>query len=328
MNFTPVGTSGAHEGYCLIKSAEKKLTAKGVPYLDLVLADNSGEISAKLWDYKESPTNQFKKFDFVKVRGSYVPFNDTMQFRVERIRQVIPEDNVAIEDYVPSACLTGEVMLAEVEKVVASFKDEELKTLVTAVIDEYRERILYWPAAKNLHHAVRSGLLMHTLSILRLAAGVCKIYKFVNSDLLCSGAILHDIAKIEEMDVSSTGIASEYTTKGNLLGHLVMGAIAIDRIGRANGISDETLMLVEHMLISHHGTPEFGAAKLPMFIEAELLSELDLLDARLYEMHQAVDAVEEGEFTPRQWALENRNLYNHGRAGDGGVELINNNEEE
>lgn len=322
MNFTPLGTSGAHEGYCLIKSVEKKLTAKGVPYLDLTLADNSGEINAKLWDYKESPSNQFEKFDFVKVRGTYVPFNDTMQFRVERIRSVLPEDNVMIEDYVPSACLTGDVMLAEIEKIVASFSDEELKKLVSAVIAEYRERLIYWPAAKNLHHAVRSGLLMHTLSILRLAAGVCKIYRFVNYDLLCSGAILHDIAKIEEIDVSSTGIASEYTARGNLLGHLVMGAMAIDRIGRANGISDETLTLVEHMLISHHGTPEFGAAKLPMFIEAELLSELDLMDARLYEMHQAVEAVETGAFTPRQWALENRNLYNHGKAPEGGVELI------
>ncbi len=322
MNFTPVGGAGAHEGFCLIKSVEKKLTAKGVPYLDLILADNSGEISAKLWDYKETPSNQYNKSDFVKVRGTYVPFNDTMQFRVERIRQVLPEDNVLIEDYVPSACLTGDVMLAEVEKIVEAFEDDELKKLVSAVIEEYREKILYWPAAKNLHHAVRSGLLMHTLSILRLAESVCKIYKFVNYDLLCSGAILHDIAKIDEIDVSSTGIASEYTIKGNLLGHLVMGAINIDRIGRGLGISDATLTLVEHMLISHHGTPEFGAAKLPMFIEAELLSELDLMDARLYEMHQAVEAVEEGSFTPRQWALENRNLYNHGRAYNGETVLL------
>ena len=323
MNFTPVGTSGAHEGYCLIKTVDKKLTAKGVPYLDMTLADNSGEINAKLWDYKESPSNQFKPLDFVKVRGTYVPFNDTLQFRVERIRPVLPEDNVAIEDYVPSACLTGEVMLAEIEKIVDSFADEELKKLVTAVIEQYREKMLYWPAAKNLHHAVRSGLLMHTLSILRLAKCVCSIYRFVNYDLLCAGAILHDVAKIEEMQATETGIASEYTVKGNLLGHLVMGAINIDRIGRELGISDETLTLVEHMLISHHGTPEFGAAKMPMFIEAELLSQLDLMDARLYEMHAAVEAVDEGAFTPRQWALENRNLYNHGRAGDGGVELIN-----
>lgn len=322
MNFTPLGGSNSHEGFCLIKTVEKKVTAKGVPYLDLVLADNSGEISAKLWDYKETPSNQFNAFDFVKVRGTYVPFNDVIQFRVERIRPVMPEDNVAIEDYVPSACLTGDVMLEEIEKVIASFADEELKTLVTAVIAEYREKLLYWPAAKNLHHAVRSGLLMHTLSILRLAKCVCSIYRFVNYDLLCAGAILHDIAKIEEMQATSTGIAAEYTVKGNLLGHLVMGAMNVDRIGRSLGISEETLTLVEHMLISHHGTPEFGAAKLPMFIEAELLSQLDLMDARLYEMHSAVEAVDEGAFTPRQWALENRNLYNHGKSGGGEVTLI------
>lgn len=324
MNFTPVGNGQSHEGYCLIKSVEKKLTAKGVPYLDLVLADNEGEISAKLWDYKETPGNSYVKFDFVKVRGSYVPFNDTMQFRVERIRHVLPEDGAVIEDYVPSACLPGKVMLEEIEKTVASFCDNELKLLVSKVIDEYREKLLYWPAAKNLHHAVRSGLLMHTLSILRLAKSVCEIYRFVNYDLLCAGAILHDIAKIDELSVSETGISGEYTVKGNLLGHLVMGAVTIDRIGRENNISEETLMLVEHMLISHHGTPEFGAAKLPMFIEAELLSQLDLMDARLYEMHHAVSAVEEGTFTPRQWALENRNLYNHGKSGSDEVNLVDN----
>ena len=107
-----------------------------------------------------------------------------------------------------------------------------------------------------------------------------------------------------------------------------MGAVTIDRIGRANGISDETLTLVEHMLISHHGTPEFGAAKLPMFIEAELLSELDLLDARLYEMNHAVSAVSSGEFTPRQWALDNRNLFNHGKGGEDKLELLSNTPEE
>lgn len=324
MNFTPVGGAGAYEGYCLIKSVEKKQTAKGVPYLDLMLADNDGEINAKLWDYKETPTNKFKSFDFVKVRGTYVPFNDSIQFRVERIRYVMPEDEVAIEDYVPSAVLTGEVMLAEIKKIVDSFNDEELKKLVFAVIDEYSEKLLYWPAAKNLHHAVRSGLLMHTLSILRLAKSVCDIYRFVNYDLLCSGAILHDIAKIEELQASETGIASEYTVRGNLIGHLVMGAINIDRIGTSLGISPETLTLVEHMLISHHGTPEFGASKYPMFIEAELLSQLDLLDARVYEMRSAVEAVDVGAFTPRQWALENRNLFNHGRAFSGDVELIEN----
>lgn len=322
MNFNQVGNGTSHEGFCLIKSVEKKLTAKGIPYLDLTLADNDGEINGKYWDYKESPSNEYHNYDFIKVRGSFVPFNDTVQFRVERIRKVIPEDKVNIEDYVPSACLSGDVMLEEILKVVDEFSDEELKLLVNKVIEEYKSKLLYWPAAKNLHHAIRGGLLMHTLSIIRLAQGVCKIYGYVNYDLLCAGAILHDIAKIDEIDSAETGVAGEYTVSGNLLGHLVMGAINIDRIGKENDISEETLMLVEHMLISHHGTPEFGAAKLPMFIEAELLSELDLMDARLFEMSHAVNSVEKGQFTPRQWALENRNLYNHGKAKDGQIDLL------
>lgn len=321
MNFTTCSANGAVEGFCLIKSAEKKMTAKGVPYLDLVLTDSDGEIGAKLWDYKETPQTMFKNYDFVKVRGTMVPFNDTVQFRVERIRYALPEDNVKLEDYVPSSRLGGEYMLGEIEAVVAAFKDEELKRLVTAVISHYREKLLYWPAAKNLHHAVRSGLLMHTLSVLRLAQGVAAVYPFINADLLFSGAILHDVAKIDELEVSVTGIASDYTVSGNLLGHLVMGAMTVDRIGREIGISQSTLTLVEHMLISHHGSPEFGAAKPTMFVEAEILAELDLLDARIFEMAGAQDNCPAGSFTPKQWALENRKLYNHGTAGEFNVTL-------
>ncbi len=315
MNFTSCGSNGAVEGFCIIKAVEKKTTAKGAAYLDMTISDKSGEMNAKLWDYREL-TMKFKPFDFVKVRGTVVSFNDAEQFRIERIRHVLDSDNVKIEDYVESAELSGEAMLRSIERIVEGFADEELKKLVIAVIDEYRERIVYWPAALRLHHAIRGGLLLHTLSILRLAEGVCRVYPYVNKDLLYSGIILHDIAKTEEIKTAETGIASDYTARGNLLGHLVMGAMNIDRIGRANGISEETLTLIEHMLISHHGQPEFGAAQFPMFVEAELLSELDLLDARMFEMSKAVESVGSGEFTPRQWALDNRKLYNHGRGGE------------
>ena len=125
--------------------------------------------------------------------------------------------------------------------------------------------------------------------------------------------ILHDIAKIEEFTVSSTGIASGYTSQGMLIGHLASGAMAVDRAARRLGTPQETAMLVEHMLLSHHGDPEFGAAVRPMFLEAELLSELDLMDARIYEMAQAVQTTQPNGFSPRQWALDNRKLYNHAR---------------
>ena len=321
MTFRLIPGSQTVEGFCLIRSVEKKITAKGSAYLDMVISDNSGEMVAKLWDYKESPAMVFNKFDFVKVRGQIVPFNDTHQFRIDRIRKVKPEDNVRIDDYVPSACLPGDQMLDEIRNIVFGFSDEELKKLVMCIIEKYEDKLIYWPAAKALHHAIRGGLLMHTLSILRLAASVCNIYTYVNYDLLCSGIILHDIAKIWEIDSAETGVPGDYTVQGNLIGHLVMGAIEIDRVGRETGISDDTLMLLEHMLISHHGIPEYGAAKLPMTIEAQVLAMLDDFDAKMYEFSSSVFSVEPGEFTGKQWALDNRILYNHGRSGDGGVEL-------
>ena len=313
MNFTQINKTGTVEGFCLIKTVERKLTSRGIPFLDMTLTDSDGEVGAKLWDYKEELHGEFVPNDLVKVRGTMTPFNDTQQLRIERIRRVSDEDGVRIEDFVPSAGFSGEAMFDELIAVADAFSDEELKLLVKTLLNEYRDRLIYWPAAFRLHHAIRGGLLYHTLSILRMAQSVAKIYPFIDSDLLFAGVILHDIAKTQEFDVAPTGIASGYTVDGNLVGHLVRGAMAVEKCGRELELSEETLMLVEHMIISHHGEPEFGAAVRPMFLEAEILSELDTLDAKIYEIEQACRGVEPGEFTQRQWALDNRKLYNHNR---------------
>lgn len=321
MNFTPIPGSPLCEGYCIVKSTEKKNSNNGSVYLDMILSDNSGDISAKLWDYKENPANTFAKFDFVKVRGQIGEYRGVPQFRIDRIRKVNESDDVDISDYVPSACLSGETMLEEIELIIDSFEDEDLIRLTKAVISKYREKLIYWPAAKGLHHAVRGGLLMHTLTILRMAYSVCSIYTYINYDLLCAGAILHDITKIEEIDASKIGVPGEYTAKGNLLGHLVMGAMEVEKTGTMLGIAEEKLMLLEHMLISHHGEPEFGAARRPSFIEAEVLSQLDNFDAKLYEISTAVLPLNPGEFTQRMRMLDDRSFYNHGLSYDGDVNI-------
>ena len=154
---------------------------------------------------------------------------------------------------------------------------------------------------------------MHTLSIARLAESVCEVYPFVDRELLLSGVILHDIAKTVEYEVSSSGLATGYTARGNLIGHLADGAIMIRRTADKLDIKSEVVMLLEHMILSHHGEPDFGAAVRPAFIEAELLSELDMLDARMYEMREACEKLEKGEFSARLWSMDNRKLYNHGR---------------
>ena len=181
------------------------------------------------------------------------------------------------------------------------------------ILKDNRMCLLYWPAAFKLHHAIRGGLLYHTLSIVRLAQKVCEIYTFVDKELLISGAILHDIAKLREFDVAETGIATGYSNEGNLLGHLTMGAMVIDRYAEKLGVDKKTAMLLEHMVLSHHGEPEFGAAVRPGFIEAELLSELDLMDSRIFEMREAVENAEVDGFSGKIWAMDNRKLFNHGR---------------
>lgn len=313
MNFETINKTGTVEGFCLIKTIDKKITAKGIPFLDMTLTDSDGEIGAKLWDYKEELHGDFKPNDLIKIRGSIIIFNELPQLRVDRIRHIKDSDNVNIEDFVPSAGFSGEKMFDEIMTVVNDFDDDELKLLVGTILNDYKKILLYWPAAFKLHHAVRGGLLYHTLSILRMAQSVASIYKFIDSSLLFAGVILHDIAKTNEFEVAETGIASGYTVDGNLVGHLVRGAMIVEEYSKKLGISKETSMLLEHMIISHHGEPEFGAAVRPMFLEAEILSELDTLDAKIYEIEQAVRSVDDGEFTQRQWALDNRKLYNHGR---------------
>ena len=313
MNFTPIDGSGLVDGFCLIKSIDKKTSSKGDTYLDMTLSDSEGEINAKLWRYNKATHGEYGVNDLVKIRGLITLYNGADQLKVEKIRPVTPEDGVNVSDFVKSADYSGEQMFEELYRIADGFSDGDLRKIVTAILDDNRLALLYWPAAFKLHHAVRGGLLLHTLSIVRLAEGVCRVYPFVDRELLISGAILHDIAKLSEFTVADTGIATGYSVNGNLLGHLAMGAMVIDKYAERLNINPKTATLLEHMVLSHHGEPEFGAAVRPMFIEAELLSELDLMDSRIYEMREAVSAAPAEDFSARVWAMDNRKLYNHTR---------------
>ena len=313
MKFTPIDNKGLVEGFCIIKTIDRKTSTKGDSYLDITLGDSDGEINAKLWRYVPEIHGEYTANEIVKVRGLISEYNGNDQLRIERIRHTEPSDDVKPEDFVKSADYSGEDMFNELIKIADSFNDSDLKAIVTAILNDNRLQILYWPAAFKLHHAVRGGLLLHTLSIVRLAQSVCKIYPFVDEELLISGAILHDIAKLQEYTVADSGIATGYSVEGNLLGHLTMGAMLVNEYAKKLNINKKTAMLLEHMLLSHHGEPDFGAAVRPGFIEAELLSELDLMDSRIYEMHEAVSATAPDDFSQKLWAMDNRKLYNHNR---------------
>lgn len=312
MKFTDCEKAGVVEGFALIKSCDKKSAKNGTFYLDIKIGDKDSEMVAKLWDFKEEVHTFPEVNTVVKIRGTVQQYNGNDQFIIQRIRPAQDEE-YDMADFVKSSDYSGSDMLDSLVRIVNGFEDDELKTLVLSMLRDNRENLLFFPAAEKLHHAMTGGLLYHTLSIVRLAECVCSIYPCIDRELLLSGAILHDIAKMREYSVNAAGIVDGHTLEGMLLGHLVMGAEDVGRKCDELGITPEKKYLLQHMLISHHGKLEFGAAVRPAFIEAEVLSQLDLFDANMYEMAEAVGGVKGGEFTGRLWMLDNRRLYNHGR---------------
>ena len=188
----PIGTR--MDCFALVKKSEVRTSAKGSQYLDMDLADKDGEINAKFWAYENSATPNFQPNDIVKIRGTINEYRGTRQFRIERIRPALKTDNVDPADYVAAAEYSGEAMYNAICDLARSFQDDDLRELVLAVYQKYRESLLTHPAAIRLHHAMRGGLLYHTLSIIRMAQAAAKVYPSIDEDLLLTGAALHDIA--------------------------------------------------------------------------------------------------------------------------------------
>ncbi len=294
-----------YDGFLLVRAAELRAASNGSRYVDMTLGDRTGDINAKQWDTNATPPQVGQ---VVRVRGQLIEYNGRLQLRVEKIRIATDEDEVPLDTLVLCAPRSPAEMMREVRDAVSSFQNEDLKALVTALLDEAGDTLLTFPAAAKLHHAERSGLLHHITGMLRMAGHFANEYPILDGDLLSAGVIVHDLSKLTELNATEMGTVSEYTADGQLIGHLVRGVAHIDGVGRALGIDAETLMMVEHMVLSHHGVPEYGSPRPPMFPEAEVLNHLDMLDARLYEMNAALQLVRPGGFSERLWSLD-RKLY-------------------
>ena len=293
------------DGFLLVRQAAQRTSSNGSKYLDMTLCDISGEVNAKMWDGVTPPPPAAQ---VIRVRGMMLEYNGRPQFRVDKMRAATEADDVDMALLAPCApCPPGE-MLDYILNRVDAFSDKDLKALVLMRLEECGDKLSYYPAASKLHHAERAGLLHHTSTMLRAAAAICEIYPTLDADLLAAGVVLHDLCKISEMEADEIGVVSDYTAEGLLIGHLVRGVSELDRCGRELKVRPELLMMLEHMILSHHDLPEYGSPKPPMFPEAEVLHVLDLLDARIFEMNRELKNAPPGGFTERIWSLE-RKLY-------------------
>ncbi|HTT20571.1 MAG TPA: OB-fold nucleic acid binding domain-containing protein [Candidatus Binatia bacterium] len=267
----------------VVVSKQIKPKKTGEPYLALTLGDRSGQLEAKMWDNVEEVLEAFEQDDFLKVKGLINKYKQRFQLTIHKLRK-LGESEIEFSDYLPKTTKDIDELWRTLSDFVAGFQNPHLKALVQAFMGDPQIAAAYRnaPAAKTLHHAFIGGLLDHVVSLFRSCDLICRNYPQINRDLLLAGAFLHDIGKIHELTYNRS---FSYTTKGQLLGHMIIELEMLQaKLAHLPDFPDELKTLVEHLIISHHGEYEFGSPKLPMFPEALMLHYLDDLDSKMESM--------------------------------------------
>ena len=298
--------------YLLVKSVAIKVGSNRKAYLDLLLADNTGEINGKKWDIADDEVaglQRIKENSLIKVRALVTEWNGMKQLRISRIRLTGAEDELDMSDFVKAAPEKPEDMFDYIYGKAEGFGDKDLSRLCTTILSARKKPLMYYPAAQKNHHAEQAGLLYHVKRMLMTAEKVCEVYTNLDRELLMAGVILHDMEKINEIESNELGISPGYSFEGKMLGHLVLGVREIEKTAAELGISREKTVMIEHMMLSHHYEPEFGSPKRPLFPEAEMLHYLDMIDAKMFDMEEVIEKTEPGQFSERVWTLNNRTIY-------------------
>ena len=272
----------------LVHVKDVRQKKSGDPYLSLLLGDRTGQIDAKMWDNVAEVIETFERDDFVKVKGLLQVFQNRMQLTIHKMSRVLDGD-VDFADYFPASRRDPSEMFVELCGIVAGIANPHLKALLQAFIEDQPLALMYRtaPAAKHVHHAYLGGLIEHVLSLCHLGRMMASHYSFIDLDLLLTGVILHDIGKVAELSYERT---FGYSSEGQLVGHIAIGLRFLhEKLQRFPDFPPKLRILVEHMILSHHGELEFGSPKVPQFPEALLLHHLDNLDSKMECMRAMVD---------------------------------------
>ena len=298
------------EGFYLLASAQLKTSSNNSTFLSATLSDCSGSIDAKAWDYA-GPVGDADTGKVVKVRGKVGEYRGALQVTIDKIRLATESDQYNVEDLVPTAPIDVEKETEGVKDLIATIEDTDYRKICEEMLRRYLPVFISIPAAKSVHHSFLHGLLMHTSYMLKTADFLSNLYgDIADRNLLLAGTFLHDFAKRIEFNFSDLGLVTSYSVKGQLLGHLVMGAQEVAEVARELSVPDDKSVLLQHLILSHHGTPEFGAAVVPKCVEAELLSYIDLIDSRMEIYREALANLQPGEVSDYVFGLDKR-IYRH-----------------
>ena len=290
----------------LVKDCRNGTTSKGSPYLNLILQDSSGTIDAKFWDVKPEARKMIHTGAICTFTFEVILYNKNLQLRINRVSQTDPA-GVSLDEFVISSGESEEVRRNKAEQFIASIQNDNYRMLVEGMLEKVGLRYFSYPAASRIHHGYLGGLSEHSLSMAEIADGICRHYPFLDRDLLIAGALIHDVGKTAEM---SGPVTTEYTLEGRLEGHISLANGWLTEVSEKLGLEEtEEAVLLHHMILSHHGHYEYGSPVLPMLAEAEALSTIDNLDARMNTLKNAFDTTAPGTWTERMFSMENRQFY-------------------
>jgi 3'-5' exoribonuclease len=291
----------------LVADKSLRTTKSGKPFLALELMDNSGTVDSKIWDEAEAMASRFDKEDFIFVEAQVDSWNGKLQLNIRDLQR-IDDSEVTLEDFIPASRWDRHEMLAQLQDVVSrEVKSPEMLRFFDELFSEQQlmRQFALAPAAKGNHHSYLGGLLEHTLSMTRLAVSLSRHYAYyypgmLNQDLVIAGCVLHDIGKCFEL---SFGRSFDYTTEGQLVGHIVQGVELISATAKkvSPPLPAEMLMQLKHLVLSHHGKKDYGSPVRPKTPEAMLLHEIDMIDSRMAMVANITDEHRDGVDADSEW---------------------------
>ena len=292
------------EGQFLLGNVSKGVNANGGAYLSVELRDASGSIVGKKWDATMEDEQLFIVGNVIQVVGETNKYKDQLQLKILSA-QLVPLEEIDVEKFVKAPPVAKETLIERFNAHVKSIKNEDCLKLLNYMINKFGDKLYSYPAAVSIHHEYSSGLLMHSISMADLANYLCPVYD-CDHDLMITGCLLHDMGKIIELEGP---IVYKYSTEGKLLGHISIMAAELRKAADELKIKSEVPLLLEHMVLSHHGQQEFGSPVMPLTKEALLLSLIDNLDSKMVVVNKAVADVEPGNFSNKVFPLDNRAFY-------------------
>ena len=292
------------EGQFLLGSVSKGVNTNGGSYFSVELRDASGQITAKKWDATLQDEEIFVTGNVISLIGETNRYKDALQLKILSA-EVVPLDEIDVDRFVKAPPVSKSELIKKFNNYVNSIKNEDCQKLLKYMINKFDDKLYSYPAAVSIHHEYSSGLLMHSLSMADLASFLCPIYD-CDYDILITGCLLHDMGKIIELEGP---IVYKYSLEGKLLGHISIMCAEIRKAAEDLKITSEVPLLLEHMILSHHGQPEFGSPVMPLTKEALLLSLIDNLDSKMVVVNKAIAEVEPGNFSNKVFPLDNRSFY-------------------